>query len=229
MALFDSHKKCARCREKGVGDDPCVKKLDCQICKVFTPSQVQQLATPTYKSRKERGEQKKPTTESDVTPTLVGPLEVTLLGRVNADKPSSVESTPTKKKKKHSDGSPKSSKRRHSSKPTSDDLKSLDDKWIERFSRLEALLLDKLFAVPVRPVNPSTVVTREHPFFDPGASSSVVSAGLVTEGTGPGLVQTTGEAAQLSATRPPLGAPGRLCRMSVRVLPALFRVLVSLM
>ena len=60
------------------------------------------------------------------------PSEVTLLGRVNTDKPSSVESTP--KKKKRSDGSPKSSKRRHSSKPTSDDLKSLDDKWSERFS-----------------------------------------------------------------------------------------------
>ena len=55
MALFDSHKKCARCREKGVGDDPCVKKLECQIFKGFTPAQVQQLATPTYKSRKERG------------------------------------------------------------------------------------------------------------------------------------------------------------------------------
>ena len=62
--------------------------------------------------------------------------------------------------------------------------------------------------MPVKPVNPSSVVTREHPFFDPGASSSVVSAGLVTEGTGPSLVQTTGEAAQLSATRPPLGVPG---------------------
>ena len=46
------------------------------------------------------------------------------------------------------------------------------------------------------------MVTREHTFFDPGASSSVVSADLVTEGTGPSLVQTTGEAAQLSATRP---------------------------
>ena len=84
MALFDSHKKCARCREKGVGDDPCVKKLDCQICKAFTPSQVQ-LATPTYKSKKERGEQKKSMTEmsSDATPTLMDPSEVTLLGRVN--------------------------------------------------------------------------------------------------------------------------------------------------
>ena len=207
MALFDSHKKCARCREKGVGDDPCVMKLDCQICKAFAPSQVQQLATPTYKSRKERGEQKKSETSSSAIPTLVDPSEVTLLGRVNTDKPSSVESTPTKKKNR-SDGSPKSSKRRHSSKPTSDDLKSLDDKWSERFSRLEALLLNKSFAVPVKPVNPSTVVTIEHPFFDLGASSSVVSAGLVTEGTGPSLVQTTGEAAQLSATRSQLGVPG---------------------
>ena len=123
MALFDSHKKCARCREKGVGD---VKKLECQICKAFTPAQLQQLATPTYKSRKERGEQKKSEVSSDATPTLVDPSEVTLLGRINTDKPSSVESTP--KKKKRSDGSPKSSKRRHSGKPTSDKLKSLDDK-----------------------------------------------------------------------------------------------------
>ena len=57
-------------------------------------------------------------------------------------------------------------------------------------------------------MKPSTVVTKEHPFFDPGASSSVVSAGLVTKGTGPSLVQTTGEAAQLSTTQPPLGVPG---------------------
>ena len=83
---------------------------------------------------------------------------MTLLGRVSTEKPSLVESTP---KKKRSDGSPKSSKRRHSSKPTSDDLKSLDGKWSERFSRLEALLLNKSFDVPVKPVNPSAVVTRE--------------------------------------------------------------------
>ena len=138
MALFDNHKKCARCREKGVGDDPCVKKQDCQICKAFTPSQILQLSTLTYKVRKERGEQKKSEASSDATPTLVDPSEVTLLGRVSTGKPSSVESTP-KQKKKRSDGSPRSSKHKHSSKPTSDDLKSLDDKWSERFSRLEAI------------------------------------------------------------------------------------------
>ena len=33
MAVFDGHLKCARCRDKGVGDDPCVLKKDCSICK----------------------------------------------------------------------------------------------------------------------------------------------------------------------------------------------------
>ena len=100
MALFDNHKKCARCGEKGVGDDPWVKKLERHICKGFTPARVQQLVTPTYKSRKER---RTTETTSSATPTLVDPSDVTLLGRVHTDKPSSVESTPTKKKKR-SDG-----------------------------------------------------------------------------------------------------------------------------
>ena len=52
MASFDNHKKCAR-RDNGVGDDPCVQKRDCQICKAFTPAQLKQLSTPTYQSRKE--------------------------------------------------------------------------------------------------------------------------------------------------------------------------------
>ena len=203
MALFDNHKKCARCREKGVGDDPCVKKQDCQICKVFTPSQILQLATLTYKARKECGEQKKSEGSSDATPALVDPSDVTLFGRVSTDKPSSVESTP-KQKKKRSDGSPRSSKHKHSSKPTSDDLKSLDDKWSERFSRLEAMLLNQSFAVPVRPVSTAAVVTRKHPFFDPGASTSVMFA----ESTGSGLTQTASESSQLTATQPPLGVPG---------------------
>ena len=203
MALFDNHKKCVRCREKGVGDDPCVKKQDCQICKVFTPYQIIQLANPTYKAKKERGEQKKSEASSDATPTLVDPSDVTLLGRVSTDKPSSVESTP-KQKKKRSDGSPRSSKRKHSSKPTSDDLKSLDDKWSERFSRLEAMLLNQSFAVPVRPVSTASMVPREHPFFDLGASTSVMFA----ESTGSGLAQTASVSSQLMAIQPPLGVPG---------------------
>ena len=193
MAIFDNHKKSARCCEKGVGDDPCVKKLDCQICKAFTPSQIAQLATPTYKARKEHGEQKKSEACSDMTPTLVDPSEVTLLGQVSADK----------QKKKCSDGSPRSSKRKDSNKPTSDDLKSLDDKWSERFSRPEAMLLNQSFAVLVRPVNTAPVVPREHPFFAPGASSV-----MVADNAGSGLAQTASVSSQLMATQPPLGVPG---------------------
>ena len=196
MALFDNHKKCARCRDKGVGDDPCVKKLDCSICKAFTPAQIHQLATPTYKERKERSSQKKSEELTSASPKLVDPSEVSLLGPVNSGTQSPVDSTP-KHKKKRSDGSPRSSKRKHSSKPTSDNLKSLDDKWSERFSRLGAMLINQSFAVPVRPVNSASVVPREHPFFDPGASTSV----MFSEGT-------SDVATQLTATQPPLGVPG---------------------
>ena len=73
MALFDSHKKFVRCREKGVDDDPCVKKLDCQICKAFTPAQIQQLSTSTYKSRKER-EQMKTVTDYQCYAHSHGPI-----------------------------------------------------------------------------------------------------------------------------------------------------------
>ena len=77
---------------------------------------------------------------------------------------------------------------------TSDDLKSLDDKWSERFSRLAAMLLNQSFAVPVRPVNTASVVPREHPFFAPGASTSVMFA----ESTDSGLAQTGSVSSQFS-------------------------------
>ena len=38
MAVFDNHRKCAHCRDNGVGDDPCVKKQVCKICQVFMPA-----------------------------------------------------------------------------------------------------------------------------------------------------------------------------------------------
>ena len=53
MALFDSHTKCAHCREKEVGSDACVKKRPCQICDSFSEEQKKQLATPTYRLHKE--------------------------------------------------------------------------------------------------------------------------------------------------------------------------------
>ena len=55
MASFDTHVRCVRCREKGSGSDPCVQgKDDCAACLLLTPDQRKQLATPTYKLRKEQ-------------------------------------------------------------------------------------------------------------------------------------------------------------------------------
>ena len=36
MALFDTHAKCAHCRDKGLGQDACVEKKDCTVCNSFT-------------------------------------------------------------------------------------------------------------------------------------------------------------------------------------------------
>ena len=96
MAVFDGHLKCAHCRDKGVGDDPCVLKKDCSICRAFTPEQIQQLSTPTYRTRKEK-EQKKTVSASPVsaTPTLVDPSQVHVLGWVEVEKAAiSTETTP---------------------------------------------------------------------------------------------------------------------------------------
>ena len=83
MAGFDSHSKCARCRDKGVGDDPWVLKKQCDVCKGFTPEQILQLSIPTYRDRKE-----KKATASSSTPTLVDPVHVSVLGKVEKVKAS---------------------------------------------------------------------------------------------------------------------------------------------
>ena len=166
MALFDGHLKCARCRDKGVGDDPFVLKKDCSIWRAFTPEQIQQLATPTYRTRKEK-EQKKTVSASPVfaTPTLMVPSQVSVLGQIQGEKAGkSTETTPAGKKK-GPDESSESRKKKSSSKPMSSDLKSLGKKLSQRFARLEAMLLAKSFAVPVEPVKkPSSVMTSEQPF-----------------------------------------------------------------
>ena len=71
MALFDLHTKCARCREKGVGTDPCVEKKPCEICDGFTSEQKKQLATPTY--RKEHQKKARSPPPPPPPPHLVDP------------------------------------------------------------------------------------------------------------------------------------------------------------
>ena len=86
MANFDSHAFCARCREKGKGSDDCVKNpqsTDCKICNAFSEEQRLQLATPSYRIKKEKREAKK----LEVTPAkdseeLVDPSNVSVIGPV---------------------------------------------------------------------------------------------------------------------------------------------------
>ena len=74
MAAFDGHKKCARCRDKKLGDDPCVKDQTCPICDSFTEQQRTMLSTPQYKIRKDKK-----------SGLLVSPSKVTVVGVVNQE------------------------------------------------------------------------------------------------------------------------------------------------
>ena len=82
MAGFDLHEKCARCREKKVGQDPCVLGNDCVICDGFSDLQKERLATPSYKIRKEKR-----------AGLLVSPKDATVIGSLDIDEQSSVDSS----------------------------------------------------------------------------------------------------------------------------------------
>ena len=156
MANFDTHSHCARCRDKGKGKEACVsdpQTSNCQICNSLTSDQCQQLATPSYKLKKEKREVKltDPTPSQD-SDQLVDPSSVSVIGVV--DEQGSVKSPapvplPDKKPKKDNKNSKKvkspSTKASKHSTGTEDKFAELDNKWSERFSRLEALIMAKSF------------------------------------------------------------------------------------
>ena len=84
MANFDTHSHCARCRDKGKGKEPCVQDQqtsNCQICNSLTSDQRQQLATPSYKLKKEKREAKlSESTPSQDSEQLVDRQACLLLG-----------------------------------------------------------------------------------------------------------------------------------------------------
>ena len=86
MASFDGHSFCARCREKGKGKDTCVESptIDCKFCNLLTPEQKAQLATPSYKLKKEKRDTKKAELSSPSKDgTLVDPATVAVIGAVS--------------------------------------------------------------------------------------------------------------------------------------------------
>ena len=120
MASFDQHSRCARCRDKGHGDDACVKKLPYEFCELLTPEQVLQLSTPTYKLRKDRKQERE---------SLVDPSSVTVLSSVDQDKSVGASSSVNLPEDL---SLPQPSFKQ--------DLKELDDKWSIRMARFEALI-----------------------------------------------------------------------------------------
>ena len=154
MTSFDNHKKCARCREKRIGDDPCVNDEACEICDSFTETQKDMLATPTYHIRKDK--------KSGI---LVSP-EVTVIASVeetNKNLEPSFQSPPHNAASAPSDAS--------SSFVTSDQLKQITDQWAEQFAHFEALLSSGNVFTPktsVKPMPPHTVVS-DSPFIAPSA------------------------------------------------------------
>ena len=165
------------------------------FCSAFTPEQLAQISTPSYKLKKEKREARKSVT---ATPTkdsseLVDPASVSVIGVVGQEgsthptdsvkSPPSSSMPPEKKAKKEK----VSSKPKKSSDSASTDAKlaDLDSKWSDRFNRLEALLLSKSFQptfsseVKLTPSHsPPTNIPRDsEPFFQPtGRTGTAFSA-----------------------------------------------------
>ena len=160
MAAFDRHSRCTRCRDKGLGDDPCISKLPCEYCELLTPEQVIQLATPTYKLRKGKAQSKE---------ILIDPSTVTVVAQVESQ-----------------DNDPAISSHNSSaelalSQPSfCKELQELEEKWSVRMARLEALLTigqcpasQPSFSPVKAPVThkPPTGVLSQNPFLLPTVPS----------------------------------------------------------
>ena len=177
MASFDGHAFCARCREKGKGKEPCIADkdtVDCEFCNLLTPEQRAQISTPSYKLKKEKREAKRvdhpnPTDDS----SLVDPSTVSVIRVVGAASSETSSVPPEKKTKK--DKAPVKAKNDKASTSAADRFSELNQKWSERFNRLEALLLSKsmqpTFSLEVRVTpshSPPVNVSRDtEPFFQP--------------------------------------------------------------
>ena len=138
MASFDGHSFCARCREKG--KDTCVESpiTDCKFCLLLTPEQKAQLATPSYKLKKEKRDAKKAELSSPSKDgTLVDPATVSVIAAVSesASIASPPDTVPDKKLKKEKPSTSKSKKTVEKS-ATDKKMEELDQKWSDRFNRL---------------------------------------------------------------------------------------------
>ena len=177
MASFEEHSYSARCRDKGKGEEPCISNketTDCKFCNVLTPEQRTQLATPSYKLKKEKQEAKRTDSNPTDDGSLVDPASVSVIGVVGDSSGAQASSAPPEKKPKKAKA-PAKVKKSVESSSTDSKISQLDEKWSERFNRLEILLLSKSFQptfsseVCVTPTHspPSGIAKDSEPFFQP--------------------------------------------------------------
>ena len=133
-------------------------------CNSLTPEQHLQLATPSYKIKKEKREAKKlDSTQSKDNDTLVDPTSVSVIGAVDDQctvKSPSTVTPPEKISKKPSTS--KSTKSVGKKSDTDFKLEELDQKWSDRFIQLEAFLLARSFE-PTFSSNVKVIPTHSPP------------------------------------------------------------------
>ena len=170
MAGFDQHECCARCRNKGLGSDPCVQKKFCSICDNLTDQQQGMLSTPQYQIRKDKK-----------AGLLVSPSKVTVVGVVDQGATDMPEDAPDP-----SSGSGPQEVFQISHHSADDfvsrkDLDVLSNQLEEKFARFDALLsCTNVFSSPKVPVNAMSAPVSDQPFFmpsDPRATGPVRSPG----------------------------------------------------
>ena len=158
MASFDLHDKCARCRDKLIGEDDCVLDNPSSICDSFSDSQKDALATPVYRIRKDKK-----------AGTLVSPKDVTLLATVD-DEPAFQSPVCQSAQLSAQPSALSSTSQASTNFVTSDQFMAMSDKWAEQFARMEALLTQgNIFSTPVSSVKPvaSPQLISDTPFLGP--------------------------------------------------------------
>ena len=161
MASFDLHDKCARCREKSIGEDDCVKNKSCAICDGFLDSQREMLATPTYRIRKDKK-----------AGLLVSPKDVKVISAVDSEP---IFQSPSGASLQAPVQPPpvvpaSSSTATQPSYVTSEQFAAISDKWAEQLARMEALMSrGNIFSAPVTSVKPvdSQTLISQTPFIPP--------------------------------------------------------------
>ena len=167
MAAFDLHKKCARCRDKKMGDDPCVKGQRCDLCDSLSESQKGMLATPQYQIRKDK---KAGTLVSPSKVTVVGPVEDQIDFQMPPDAAHAQERVFT--------GASPAAQASVGDFVSRQDLELLNNQLEEKFARFEALLSrTNIFSTPKMPVSAVHAPISDTPFInpspDPGATGPV--------------------------------------------------------